>query len=83
MADSIIMERVADAAAERFYAELVKTEDLGAFEALTSVRAKVRSLSSTISRSFGASFFVMPGEVPLQLQLVRHLDRLVQVGDEI
>ena len=26
---------------------------------------------------------VMPGEVPLQLQLVRHLDRLVQVGDEI
>ncbi len=56
MADSIIMERVADAAAECFYAELVKTEDLGAFEALTSVRAKVRSLSSTISRSFGASF---------------------------
>lgn len=29
MADSIIMERVADAAAECFYAELVKTEDLG------------------------------------------------------
>ena len=26
---------------------------------------------------------VMPGEVPLQLQLVCHLDRLVQVGDEI
>ena len=56
MADSIIMERVADAAAECFYAELVKTEDLGAFEALTSVRAKVRSLSSTILRSFGESF---------------------------
>ena len=29
MADSIIMERVADAAAECFYAELVKTEDPG------------------------------------------------------
>ena len=29
MADSIIMERVADAAAECFYAELVKTADLG------------------------------------------------------
>ena len=56
MADSIIMERVADAAAECLYAELVKTEDLGAFEALTSVRTKVRSLSSTISRSFGESF---------------------------
>lgn len=36
MADSIIMERVADAAAECFYAELVKTEDLGAFEALVA-----------------------------------------------
>ena len=56
MADPIIMERVADAAAECFYAELVKTEDLGAFEELTSVRTKVRSLSSTISRSFGESF---------------------------
>ena len=36
MTDSIIMERVADAAAERFYAELVKTEGLGAFEALAA-----------------------------------------------
>ena len=36
MADSIIMERVADAAAECFCAELVKTEDLGAFEALVA-----------------------------------------------
>lgn len=36
MADSIIMERVADAAAECFCAKLVKTEDLGAFEALVA-----------------------------------------------
>ena len=36
MADSIIMERVADAAAECFCAELVKTEDLGVFEALVA-----------------------------------------------
>ena len=43
MADSIIMERVADAAAECFYAELVKTEDFGAFEAL--VAADMRSIA--------------------------------------
>lgn len=48
MADSIIMERVADAAAECFYAELVKTEDLGAFEAL--VAADMRSIAAGVLR---------------------------------
>lgn len=48
MADSIIMERVADAAAECFYAELVKTEDLGAFEAL--VAADMRKIAACVLR---------------------------------
>ncbi len=48
MTDSIIMERVADAAAECFYAELVKTEDLGAFEAL--VAADARSIAAGVLR---------------------------------
>ena len=48
MTDSIIMERVADAAAERFYAELVRTEDLGAFEAL--VAADARSIAAGVLR---------------------------------
>lgn len=48
MTDSIIMERVADAAAECFYAELVKTEDFGAFEAL--VAADMRSIAAGVLR---------------------------------
>ena len=48
MADSVIMERVADAAAECFYAEPVKTEDLGAFEAL--VAADMRSIAAGVLR---------------------------------
>ena len=48
MADSIIMERVADAAAECFYAELVKTEDLRAFEAL--VAADMRKIAAGVLR---------------------------------
>ena len=48
MADSIIMERVADAAAECFYAELVKTEDIGAFEAL--VAAAMRKIAAGVLR---------------------------------
>lgn len=48
MADSIIMERVADAAAECFCAELVKTEDLGAFEAL--VAAAMRKIAAGVLR---------------------------------
>ena len=42
------MERVADAAAECFYAELVKTEDFGAFEAL--VAADMRSIAAGVLR---------------------------------
>ena len=48
MTDSIIMERVADAAAECFYAELVKAEDLGAFEALAA--ADARSIAAGVLR---------------------------------
>ena len=48
MADSVITERVADAAAECFYAELVKTEDLGAFEAL--VAADMRKIAAGVLR---------------------------------
>ena len=48
MADSIIMERVADAAAECFYADLVKTEDFGAFEAL--IAADMRKIAAGVLR---------------------------------
>lgn len=41
MSDSIIMERVAEAAAECFYGELLKTEDFGAFEALVAADMRV------------------------------------------
>ena len=44
MTDSIIMERVADAAADCFYAELAKTEDFQAFEAL--VAADMRAIAA-------------------------------------
>ena len=57
MADSIIMERAADAAAECFCAELVKTEDLGAFEALVAAakgaggaRGKIAELAAGAPR---------------------------------
>ncbi len=48
MSDSIIMERVADAAADCFYAELVKTEDFRAFEAL--VAADMRTVAAGVLR---------------------------------
>lgn len=48
MADSIIMERVADAAADCFYSELIKTEDFQAFEALVS--ADMRTIAAGVLR---------------------------------
>ena len=45
MGDSIIMERVADAAADCLYAELLRTEDFGAFEQV--VAADMRSIAAT------------------------------------
>ena len=44
MTDSIIMERVSDAAADCLYSELVKTEDFQAFEAL--VAADMRTVAA-------------------------------------
>lgn len=40
MSDSIIMERVSDAMADCFYGELLKTEDLGAFELIVSADSR-------------------------------------------
>ncbi len=51
MTDSIIMERVADAAADCFYHELVKTEDFQAFEALVS--ADMRAGDGAAARRAG------------------------------
>ena len=48
MTDSIIMERVADAAADCFYAELAKTEDFQAFEAL--VATDMRAIAAGVLR---------------------------------
>lgn len=48
MSDSIIMERVADAAADCFYSELIKTEDFQAFEAL--VAADMRAVAAGVLR---------------------------------
>ena len=48
MTDSIIMERVADAAADCFYSELAKTEDFQAFEAL--VAADMRAIAAGVLR---------------------------------
>lgn len=48
MTDSIIMERVADAAADCLYAELAKTEDFRAFEAL--VAADMRTMAAGAMR---------------------------------
>ena len=48
MTDSIILERVADAAADCLYGELVKTEDFGAFERI--VAADMRSVAAMALR---------------------------------
>ncbi len=48
MTDSIILERVADAAADCFYGELLRTEDLGAFEQI--VAADTRLMASMVLR---------------------------------
>ena len=43
MTDSIIMERVADAAADCFYGELLRTEDLGAFEQIVAADTRLKA----------------------------------------
>ena len=48
MTDSTILERVADAAADCFYPDLVKTEDFRAFEAL--VTADMRTVAAGVLR---------------------------------
>jgi hypothetical protein len=48
MTDSIILERVADAAADCFYGELLKTEDFESFE--LAVATDTRLLASMVLR---------------------------------
>ena len=80
MTDSIIMERVADAAADCFYSELIKTEDFGAFEAL--VAADMRTIAAGVLRRCIERFDAelaenMPGGWSVHERAVRTLVTLV------
>ena len=74
------MERVADAAADCFYSELIKTEDFGAFEAL--VAADMRTIAAGVLRRCIERFDAelaenMPGGWSVHERAVRTLVTLV------
>ena len=74
MTDSIIMERVADAAADCLYGELIKTEDFEAFERI--VAADMRSVAAMALRKCIERFdSELRGNVPRGWSAHEHAER--------